>query len=57
MKLDSVIEIICQAFSEKFDGIEYNAKSMTIEPPTNHSQAMTVIDFNGNTYRIEVSKV
>lgn len=57
MNLDTVIELISLAFSEKFDGVEYNAKQMVLQPPTDHSQTMIVTDHEGKSYRIEVSKV
>ena len=57
MKLDAVIEIISVAFSETFDLITNNAKEITLQPPSNNSQTMFITDYDGNKYRIEVSKV
>jgi len=57
MNLDTVVELICQVLSEKFDGIEYNAKEMKISPPDDNSQVISVRDYDDNIFYIEVRKV
>ncbi len=57
MKLDDIIEVICWAFSERFDGLKIDAYTLTIAPPANDTQVITTTDHEGNTYRIEVSKI
>ncbi len=57
MKLDDIIEMICRAFSERFDGLKIDAYTLTMAPPTNDTQVITATDHEGNAYRIEVSKI
>ena len=57
MKLDEVIELISLTFSQTFTGQTYNTKEMTTCPPASNSQTMFVTDYDGNKYRIEISKV
>ena len=57
MNIDTIIELISSAFCETFDAVESNAKEIVLQPPASNSQVMLVTDYEGNTYRIEVSKV
>jgi hypothetical protein len=57
MNLDTVVELICQVLSEKFDGVEYNAKELVISPPDDNAQKISVRDYDDNIYHIEVRKI
>lgn len=51
MKLDLIVEVICQALGDVFYE-ETRIKSISIEPPADKSQKLTVTDHDGTVFSI-----
>lgn len=55
MKLDLIVEVVCQALSDVF--YEHTRiKSITIHPPTAGSQKLTITDHDGDSFSIEIKE-
>lgn len=56
MKLDIIVEAICLALGdEHFEDTLIN--SITLHPPTENSQSLTVEDTDKNKFKIEIIKL
>lgn len=56
MNLDSIVELIGWAFDKNFDGKEESLYTLTTQAPANGSQVIIITDYEGNNFRIEVSR-
>lgn len=55
MKLDLIVEIVCQALGDTY--YEYTGiKSITIHPPDQGSQKLTVTDNDGDSFSIDIKE-
>ena len=53
MKRDLIVEIICKALAEDYFE-ESRIKTVTLHPPTDTVQKMTITDFDGHKLTIEI---
>lgn len=55
MKLDLIVEVVCQALGDVY--YEYTGvKSITVHPPIDKSQKLTITDNDGITFSINIKE-
>lgn len=55
MKLDYIVEAICLALGDVFFETTH-VKSITVHPPTEGTQKLTVTDHDGDSFSIEIKE-
>jgi hypothetical protein len=55
MKLDLIVEVVCQALGDVY--YEYTGiKSITVHPPGQGSQKLTITDNEGDSFSIDIKE-
>lgn len=55
MNIDLLVEVICQAVGDVFFE-ETRVKSISVHQPTNDSQKLTITDYDGKSFSIEIKE-